>query len=418
MDLKQLKWRWRLELGQAFESLMQHKLRTTLTLLGMIFGVGAVISMLNIGKGAEEEALKLIDSMGLRNIIVKNVEFSDNKLKEIRESSMGLTLQDLNASVETLPFLDSYSALKKISSYSIISDYGSSDASVTGVTPSHNIMASIKLKEGRFILPVDDMHYSRVCVIGSSVASSLFPDMSPVGKSLKINHIWFRVVGVIADKEIHKKEFQGVSLTGNQNSIYLPVNTGLNTFRFKPLESELDEFRIKLKKGVPASVAAITLEHLLSRRHRETKDYELVVPEALMEQHRKTQRIFTIVMACVAGISLLVGGIGIMNIMLATVLERTKEIGLRRAIGATQADIKRQFVTETFAVSLSGGALGILFGFLLSVVIAGFAGWPVGWSLWSIVLSFGVCAVIGVVFGLYPAVQASKLDPINALRHD
>jgi putative ABC transport system permease protein len=408
----------KLEFIESIESLLHHKLRTVLTLLGMIFGVGAVIAMLSIGKGAEQEALQLIDSMGLRNIIVKAKIFEESKLKEIRESSLGLTLQDLNAARETLPFLSAYSASKQVNVYTLFSHAGTSDANVYGVTPTHKVMASLGIKKGRFLLPLDEITYAQVCVIGSRVAQVLFPGEDPVGKHIKINHAWLTVVGILKDKTITKEEFQGISLKGEQNNIYIPLQTALKMFRFKPLEAEIDEFRVQLKKGIPSSTAAATLAHLLKRRHKETDDYEMIVPEALLEQHRKTQNIFTIVMACIAGISLLVGGIGIMNIMLATVLERTREIGLRRAIGARQKDIKRQFILETFGVSAMGGVLGILFGFGLSVIISAFTGWAVGWSLSAIMLSVGVCAVIGLVFGIYPAVQASRLDPIEALRHD
>jgi len=408
----------KLEFLEAIESLMHHKLRTVLTLLGMIFGVGAVIAMLSIGQGAEQEALQLIDSMGLRNIIVKEKKVDDTRLKEIRETSMGLTLQDLNAARETLPFLSTYSATKHIDVYSLFSQAGTSDASVWGVTPTHKDMANLEIKSGRFLLPVDDLTYSQVCVIGSRVAQVLFPGENPLEKHLKINHVWFTVIGIIKDKNLNKDEFEGISLKGEQNNIYVPLQTALKSFQFKALEAEIDEFRVQLEKGIPSSTAAATLMHLMKRRHKNTDDYEMVVPEALLEQHRKTQNIFTIVMACIAGISLLVGGIGIMNIMLATVLERTREIGLRRAIGAKQKDIKRQFILETFAVSAMGGALGIVFGFSLSLIISTFTGWAVGWSLSAILLSVGVCAFIGLVFGIYPAVQASRLDPIDALRHD
>jgi putative ABC transport system permease protein len=408
----------KLEFVEAVDSLMHHKLRTILTLLGMIFGVGAVIAMLSIGKGAEQEALQLIDSMGLRNIIVKERVMDDTRLKEVRESSMGLTLQDLNAARETLPFLSTYSATKHITVYALYSHAATSDAAVWGVTPTHKEMANLQMKAGRFLLPVDNLTYQQVCVIGSRVAQVLFPGQDPVRKHLKINHVWLTVVGVIKDKNLAKDEFQGISLKGEQNNIYVPMQTALKTFQFQALESEIDQYRVRLEKGIPSSTAAATLMHLMKRRHKDTDDFEMIVPEALLEQHRKTQSIFTIVMACIAGISLLVGGIGIMNIMLATVLERTREIGLRRAVGARQKDIKRQFIIETFAVSAMGGALGILFGFGLSLVISAFTGWAVGWSLSAILLSVGVCAFIGLVFGIYPAVQASRLDPIEALRHD
>lgn len=408
----------KVELLESLESLMHHKLRTILTLLGMIFGVGAVIAMLSIGKGAEQEALQLIDSMGLRNIIVKAKTFDESKLKELRETSMGLTLQDMNAARQTLPFLASYSATKQVQVYALFSRAGESDANVYGVTPSHKEMANLEVQKGRFLLPADNQTYAKVCVIGSRVAQVLFPGENPVGNQVKINHSWLTVVGVMKDKNLAKEDFQGISLKGEQNNVYIPLHTALKIFRYKMLESELDEFRVRLDKGISSRAAAATLSHLLKRRHKDTDDYELVVPEALLEQHRKTQSIFTIVMACIAGISLLVGGIGIMNIMLATVLERTREIGLRRALGARQKDIQRQFIMETFAVSAMGGILGIVFGFSLSIVISAFTGWAVGWSASAIMLSVGVCAFIGLVFGIYPAIQASRLDPIEALRHD
>lgn len=406
------------EIAESLESLLHHRLRTLLTLLGMIFGVGAVIAMLSIGKGAEREALQLIESMGLRNIIVKAKVFEESKLKEIRENSPGLTMQDLNAARETLPFLNAYSAIKQVKVFAVFSRAGESDAEVWGVTPTHLEMANLKVGEGRFLLPFDDLVYAPVCVIGSRVAHILFPGESPLGRQIKINHVWMTVVGVLKDKSLLKDEFQGIALKGEQNNIYVPVQTALKVFRFGDYESDLDEFRVQLKKDISSASAAATLAHLMKRRHKEIEDYEMIVPEALLEQHRKTQNIFTIVMACIAGISLLVGGIGIMNIMLATVLERTREIGLRRALGAKQKDIRRQFIEETVCISAIGGTAGILFGFALSIAISAFTGWPVGWTITAVLLSFFVCTVIGLVSGIYPALQASRLDPIEALRHD
>jgi putative ABC transport system permease protein len=406
------------EVAESVESLLHHKLRTLLTLLGMIFGVGAVIAMLSIGRGAEREALQLIDTMGLRNIIVKARVFEEAKLKEIRENSPGLTLQDLNAARETLPFLSTYSATKQVKVFAVFSRAGESDAEVWGVTPTHLEMANLSVGAGRFLLPFDDLVYAHVCVIGSRVAQVLFPGESPLGQQVKINHVWLTVVGVLKDKNLLKDEFQGIALKGEQNNIYVPIQTALKVFRFGDYESDLDEFRVQLKKDVSSATAAATLAYLMKRRHKEIDDYEMIVPEALLEQHRKTQNIFTIVMACIAGISLLVGGIGIMNIMLATVLERTREIGLRRAVGARQKDIRSQFIAETVSSSAIGGTAGILFGFALSTIISAFTGWPVGWTITAVLLSFFVCTLIGLASGIYPALQASRLDPIEALRHD
>jgi putative ABC transport system permease protein len=356
--------------------------------------------------------------MGVRNIILKAKVFEESKLKEIRETSPGLTLQDLQAARETLPFLNTYSAGKQVKVHSLFTEAGESDAEVWGVTPTHLEMANLSMSRGRFLLPFDDLIYAHVGVIGSRVVQVLFPGQDPLGKHLKINHVWITVVGVLKDKNLIKDEFQGITLKGEQNNIYVPLQTALKMFRFGPYESDIDEFRVQLKRPITSGSAASTLAYLMRRRHKEIDDYEMIVPEALLEQHRKTQSIFTIVMACIAGISLLVGGIGIMNIMLATVLERTREIGLRRAVGARQIDIRRQFISETVTISAIGGLAGIFFGFALSLAIGAVTGWAVGWSIASILLSFIVCTVIGLASGIYPALQASRLDPIEALRHD
>jgi len=406
------------EVAESVESLLQHKLRTLLTLLGMIFGVGAVIAMLSIGRGAEREALQLIDTMGLRNIIVKARTFEESKLKEIRENSPGLTLQDLNAARETLPFLSNSSASKQVKVYSVFSEDGESDAEVWGVTPTHLEMANLSVSSGRFLLPFDDVVYAHVCVIGSRVAQVLFPGQVAIGKHAKINHVWMTVVGVLKDKSLIKDEFQGIALKGEQNNIYVPLQTALKMFRFGPYESDIDEFRVQLKTEMSSGTAAATLVHLMKRRHKEISDYEMIVPEALLEQHRKTQNIFTTVMACIAGISLLVGGIGIMNIMLATVLERTREIGVRRAMGARQVDIRNQFVMEAFAVTVIGGLLGIAMGLGIAKGVAAYAGWKTIVTIWSIALSVGVSAAVGLVFGSYPAMRAARLDPVEALRYE
>jgi len=297
----------KVEIAESVESLWHHKLRTSLTLLGMIFGVGAVIAMLSIGKGAEQEALQLIDAMGLRNLIVKTRVFEESRLKEMRESSPGLTLMDLNAARETLPFLSTYSAGKQVKVFALFRKTMESDAEVWGVTPTHARMAGLGIHAGRFLLPVDDVAFAHVCVIGSRVAQVLFPGEDPIGQHLKVNHVWLTVVGVLRDKNLTKNEFQGITLKGEQNNVYLPLSTALKMFRFGPNEPEIDEFRVQLQPGIPSGAAAATLSQLLARHHKEVNDYELIVPEALYEQQKKTQNIFTIVMACIAGISLLVG---------------------------------------------------------------------------------------------------------------
>jgi putative ABC transport system permease protein len=226
------------------------------------------------------------------------------------------------------------------------------------------------------------------------------------------------VVGVLQAPFLKKQEFQGIKLGGDQRQVFIPLKTAIHKFASKKLASEVTSIKLKLDESVDPISAAQAVSHLLNRRHIEVDDYNLVIPAALLAQQKQTQQIFNIVMSCVAGISLLVGGIGIMNIMLATVLERTKEIGLLRAVGATQKDIRLQFIAESFTISIMGGILGVFFGIMLSELIALYSEWAVSWSTSAIILSFSICALVGLTFGVYPAIKASKLDPIDALQSD
>ncbi|WP_340676724.1 ABC transporter permease [Paraglaciecola sp.] len=402
----------------ALSEMAAHKLRTLLTLLGMIFGVGAVIAMLNIGEGAERQALKLIDSMGLRNLIVESKQFADDELMEIREESLGLTLADVEAAAVTLPFVEDYSAERRIKTQSIYSDQGRSDASVVGVSASHFALANMKPASGRLLNKDDNRDVSQVVVLGSSAAEELFPQGDAIGKFVKVNHLWLEVVGVLFNPYLGKDEFQGVKIGGDSGRLFVPLSTSLKKLSAPALASELDVIKLKISERVDPSVAAKAVAQLFQLRHGATEDYQLIIPAALLAQQKQTQQIFNIVMACVAGISLLVGGIGIMNIMLANVLERTKEIGLLRAVGATQKDIKLQFIAESFTISVLGGLLGIVFGLALSEIIGFYSGWAVSWSMVAIFLSLGICIAVGVGFGVFPAIKASQLNPIEALHSD
>jgi len=400
---------------QALSEMAHHKLRTLLTLLGMVFGVGAVIAMLSIGEGAQREALQLIDSMGLRNLLVQAKTFDRETLKEVREDSLGLTSRDMQAALQTLPFVEAHSAEKRVKNYDLFSQQGSSDAAVYAVTPSHFEMSSLKIAEGRQLSEEDDARFAQVAVIGRKVASAMFPDGDALGGRIKVNHLWLEVVGILAEKHLGKDEFQGVKLGDESSRVYLPLQTAFKRLKFDSLEDEIDAFRLRLKESAEPQSSAAALSHLLTRRHGEIDDFELVVPAALLAQQRQTQQIFTIVMSCIAGISLLVGGIGIMNIMLATVLERTKEIGLLRAVGARKVDIRRQFLVESFVISAVGALIGVGFGIVLALTIQTFADWSVAWAPSAVILSVGICLVTGVIFGWYPAAKAAELDPIKAL---
>ncbi len=406
---------WQTGIRQALDEFLHHKLRTALTLLGMIFGVGAVISMLSIGAGAEREALRMIDSLGLRNVIVEAIPQPEERLRELREDSLGLSVRDLEIALQTLPQVVRHTAIKEVNVHSIFSDSGRSEAQVLGVTPNHFAMSDLSLANGSFFDEEDQARYAQYCVIGARVARDLFGTAAPTGSRIKVNHVWLTVIGVLAVRDLGEDQFQGVELSRPENKIYIPLQTALKRFRFKDMDDEIDAFHLEVDQQSSILSVATTLDRLLETRHQGISDYRLIVPEALLRQHQKTQAIFDIVMASIAGISLLVGGIGIMNIMLATVLERTREIGIRRAIGAKRADIRRQFLIEALTVSLIGGLAGVVLGFALAWIISLFSGWPFAWSMTAPLIAFVVCAVTGLGFGLYPAVKAARLDPIEAL---
>ena len=411
--------RYLTEISHAFSSLYTHKLRTFLTMLGMIFGVGAVIAMLSIGAGAEKESLRIIDTMGLRNIIIKDREFKDEDLKKIRENSIGLALRDVQAISSVTPDIESYSARKRVKTFQIFSFKGKSDDSnVIGVTPSYFHLARYDLAEGSFLSDTDQKDYEQFCVIGSRVRQKLFGTQTPLGQTLKIDKMWFRIVGVLADTSLSKEEFEGVKLQDFSNDIFIPLATALKKFELKRFESELDEIVLSIKDTDALKSSAVLVSQLLASTHGKADDYSIIVPRELLEQNQRTQRIFNIVMSCIASISLLVGGIGIMNIMLANILERTREIGVRRAMGARRRDIWQQFLIEALSISLVGGLIGVLFGFAVSRGVALYAEWNTVVTGSSIAMSFGVSAAVGLIFGLYPAVRASRLDPVEALRYE
>lgn len=405
-------------LSDTLAQLWQHRLRTLLTLLGMIFGVGAVIAMLNIGEGAEKEALKTINAMGLYSVIANTKSFEEKELSEQRKYSAGLSIQDGETALQALPFVDDYAATLKVDSYHIFSEFNEAQSDAVGVSENFFELAHFKLKSGRFFTPQDTLQMSQTVMLGSGTAATLFGSQDPVGQYIKINHLWFEVVGVLSPPYIGKGDFKTLNLDKQQNTVYMPLSTATNRFANKKLAPELSSIKFQINQEYDPSAASQSIRQFLDYRHNGIDDYELVVPAALLAQQKQTQRIFNIVMSCVAGISLLVGGIGIMNIMLATVLERTKEIGLLRAVGATQKDIRIQFIAESFTISVLGGLIGIVFGILLSETIAAYSQWAVAWSYSAIVLSFSICALIGLTFGVYPAIKASRLDPIEALQSE
>jgi putative ABC transport system permease protein len=410
-----------MDLGESFSSgftsLRTHKLRSLLTMLGIIFGVGAVIAMLSIGAGAERQALDLIDTMGLRNVLVQSKEFKEDELQEIRKKSLGLSPRDAEAIPDAVPGVHRVAQKATIESYKVFSATGRCKPRVLGVSNDWDEMMNLVLEEGRFLDQEDEDTFAQVCVIGPGVRRELFGFDPAIGKLLKVNELWLTVVGVLAQRASGERDFQGVKISGTSNDIYLPVSTA-RKFTAAPLKSPLDEIVVRMKPGASVQEASAVIDALLERLHGGANDTEIIVPEALLEQSRRTQRLFNVVMGCIAGISLLVGGIGIMNIMLATVLERTREIGVRRAFGARRLDIRNQFVIESFTISAIGGLIGVAVGLAIAKGVAAYAGWQTIVTPTSILMSTGVSMTVGLVFGIYPALRAANLDPIEALRYE
>jgi putative ABC transport system permease protein len=402
----------------ALVNLGRHKLRSFLTMLGMIFGVGAVIAMLSIGAGAEQESLRTIESFGIRNIIIQAKEFKEEELKQIRTESLGVNLRDVEALQTILKPRPLISASRLIKTYQINSDKARSDSRVLGVSSAYPIIQNLKLLQGSFFLAGDEDANAQVCVLGIVAKQKLFGFGDVLNQQIKVNDVWLTVVGVLADAVIEKQEFEGVKVQNPNNDIYIPITTAIRKFDTASVENELNEIVVKIADGASIKEQASTINNLMSVMHRYVDDYSIVVPEKLLEQNQRTQGIFNIVMGAIASISLLVGGIGIMNIMLASVLERTNEIGLRRAIGAKKLDIRMQFMAEAIAISLAGGIIGVALGYGISKAVSMFSGWSTIITGMSIALSFGVSSIIGLIFGIYPAIQASNLDPIECLRYE
>jgi putative ABC transport system permease protein len=402
----------------ALASLGRHKLRSFLTMLGMIFGVGAVIAMLSIGAGAEHESLRIIENFGIRNIIIQAKEFKTEELQQIRTESLGVSMRDVEALQAVLKPTPLISASRLVKTYQVNSERARSDSRVLGVSSTYPIIQNLKLLHGSFFFAEDEEANAQVCVLGIVAKQKLFGFGDVLDQQIKINDVWFKVVGVLADASVEQQEFEGVKVQNPNNDIYIPITTAIRKFDTETVENELNEIIVQTSPEADIKEQASTINNLMSVMHRYVDDYSIVVPEKLLEQNQRTQGIFNVVMGAIASISLLVGGIGIMNIMLASVLERTNEIGLRRAIGAKKLDIRMQFIAEAVAISLAGGLIGVGLGYGISKAVAIFSGWSTIITTGSIGLSFGVSSVIGLIFGIYPAVQASNLDPIECLRYE
>jgi putative ABC transport system permease protein len=406
---------------RGIDTLMVHKLRSLLTMLGMIFGVAAVVSMMSIGAGAQQQVLAFIEQLGVRNLIVEANEATNfQSFQKVRKTSPGLTERDLRTIRASVAGITASSARKRSTPQKLVPRPQREFPEVFGVEPSYQQIAALRVVSGRFFDAGELARAAPVCVLGEAARAGLFGVKNPVGDYVKVNEQWFRVIGTVGPQVSSQSDVAGVPAQDRNNLIYVPITSAILRLEdsFSWFKDEIDGIYVQLGSPEDVVSTADVVRGILDASHRNTPDFSLIVPAQLLAEQRRTQRIFQIVMVALASISLLVGGIGIMNIMLASVLERTREIGIRRAVGAKQSDVIRQFLIETVMIAFVGGAIGLVLGVGLSRLIALLAGWSTIVTLTSIGLAFAVSVTIGLIFGVYPAMRAARLDPVKALHYE
>jgi putative ABC transport system permease protein len=442
----------------AIDAVIANKMRSLLTALGIIFGVAAVIAMLAIGNGAQQEILEQIKLVGVNNIVIKPiVEQEETKIaeasaeKEKRKFSPGLTIRDVHSIEQTIPGITKMSP-EIILESTIIKSGIRRSAKLVGVEPVYFDIYNFELSDGSIFTPEHLKIGSPVCIIGNSIKSKFFPTENPVGKSIKVGPNWLTIIGVMKERYVSESSIAKLGIRDFNMDVYAPLQTVLVRYKNRDMVTQatinpspnfsrgriiiisgdgqdddtgpavnyhqLDRLVIQVDETKMLTPTAEILSRLLQRRHYGVVDYEIEIPELLLKQQQRTNDIFNYVLGAIAGISLLVGGIGIMNIMLASVLERIKEIGLRLAIGAQKTDIVQQFLFEAVMISVSGGIIGVILGVTLAILVSSFADIPTVISFASIVLSFGVAATVGLIFGIAPARKAAMQDPITSLRYE
>jgi putative ABC transport system permease protein len=409
------------DLRMGFENLRAHKLRSLLTMMGMIFGVAAVVAMLSIGAGAQQEVMAFIEQLGVRNLIVEARESADwQSQQKLRKISAGLTFQDFRVIQANVEGITAATARKRFTPTKLLPKPQGDMPVVYGVSPAYMTIGNLQVASGRFFDEAETSAAAPLAVLGEGAAAVLFGTEDPIGRHFKVNEQWFQVIGVAGPQLTVQTDVAGLPAQDRNNIIYVPLYSAI--FRLEDgqsgLKDEIDGIYLQMRSSDDIPASAALLRGLLNVSHREAGDFTIVSPAELLAEQRRTQRIFEMVMVAIASISLLVGGIGIMNIMLASVMERTREIGVRRAIGAKRRDVIRQFLIETTIISLAGGVVGVLVGVGLSQLIGYLAGWSTIVTTWSIVLAFFVSVGIGLVFGLYPAARAAGLDPVKALHYE
>ncbi|NQU81691.1 MAG: ABC transporter permease [Bacteroidetes bacterium] len=441
----------------AFESILANKLKSVLTALGIIFGVAAVISMLAIGNGAQQEILEQIKMVGVNNIVINPIvqdESSNNENgNEGQQSkfSRGLTLLDAESIDKIVPSVKMISPEIVLNSY-VMQKGKRSPAKLMGVSNDYFELYNLELASGTFFNDYHEEHGIQVCVIGANIKSKFFSDENPINKYIKFGNIWLKVIGVLERGNFSLTAYENTGVNVYNDNIYIPVKTLLLRYQNRALVNskmfsgssttiisgygfmsmrssnpeentysnynQLDRIIVQVEETEQLKSTTEVLSRMILRRHSEVKDFEIIVPELLLKQQQRTKDIFNVVLGAIASISLVVGGIGIMNIMFASVMERIKEIGTRMAIGAKKTDIVVQFLSEAIMISITGGFIGVLLGVIIAKLINQFADILTIVSPFSVVIAFGVSAAVGVIFGYSPAKRAAEKDPIESLRYE
>lgn len=403
----------------AISGLLDHKFRSFLTMLGIIFGVASVIAMLSIGEGAKREAIAKYQDLGVNNIIVREKKLSDAELEEVRAKfSPGLTVQDATVIGEIVPDIVRIASQAEISSEVKFYDK-SIKSTVIGVSPEFLDMMNYRLQKGDMISQKQYDQRHKICILGAGITNSLFKNEDPIGKMVKIEDQWLEVVGVLESKTLFTETVGELAARDLNTDVYLPLSTFLNRFpRENILANEIQQITIQVENSDHLVEASKLINEILKRHHFNNEDFGIVIPFELLKQEEKERQIYNFLLGAIAAISLIVGGIGIMNIMLATVMERTREIGIRRSIGARKADIMSQFVTEAVAISITGGIIGVLLGITLSVSVSLFTDVSTYIRFYSVILAFAFSVIVGIAFGYLPAKNAANLKPVDSIRYE
>jgi len=375
--------------------------------------------MLSIGAGARQKVMALIEQMGVHNLIVEAKESTEWQAhQKIRKISPGLTFQDYRVIRDDVSDVLAGTPRKQLTPSKTIPKSQQDLPTIYGVDPVYMRIAGLHVLQGRFFDDNDETRATPVCVLGAAAKSSLFGSADPVGQYVKTNETWFRIIGIASPQLSSQTEVAGIPKQDVNNIIYVPLNSAILRLEdnYSDVRDEIDGIYLNVRDGADMGAVAQIVRAILDSSHHGAGDFSVIVPAELLAEQKRTERLFNAVMVAIASISLLVGGIGIMNIMLASILERTREIGVRRAVGARQADIIRQFVVEAVLISFVGGSFGIIFGFVMSRLIAWLAGWSTIVTASSILLAFLVSITVGLIFGIYPAVKAARLDPVEAIR--